>query len=165
MKEKNNKFREIVKMRELETMGKAWKKIAGFALAICTLGSACVVGAANVNQTEDIASLGNRTWALDVQPMSDYVYLDAKITAAGTFWIQPGGYHSYRIWVDNTTNRTMTVTITSTFEPTHSFTVGSKSNKSYVVNDASYGKHKVVFSTSNNVLSGTVRVRVSETPL
>ena len=118
-----------------------------------------------MNQTEDIASLGNRTWALDVQPMSDYVYLDAKITAAGTFWIQPGGYHSYRIWVDNTTNRTMTVTITSTFEPTHSFTVGSKSNKSYVVNDASYGKHKVVFSTSNNVLSGTVRVRVSETPL
>ncbi len=166
MKEKNNKFREIVKMRELETMGKAWKKIAGFALAICTLGSACVVGAANVNQTEDIASLGNRTWALDVQPMSDYVYLDAKnYRSRHIFGYSRGGYHSYRIWVDNTTNRTMTVTITSTFEPTHSFTVGSKSNKSYVVNDASYGKHKVVFSTSNNVLSGTVRVRVSETPL
>ena len=139
-----------------------WKKVVGLVLAACTLASACVTSAASVNYAEDTVG---RNGSVEIRPMSSYVQLDTKITAAGASWIQPWVYSSYRIWVDNTTNRTMTVTITSAFEPTHSFTVGSLSNKSYVINDVSYGKHKVVFSTSNNMLSGTVRVRVSETAL
>ena len=146
-------------------MRKVWKKVAGFTLAVCTLASACVVSATSVDGTEEATLIVDKKELIEIQPMANYVQLDTKITAAGASWTQPWGYSSYRIWVDNTTNRTMTVTITSTFEPAHSFTVGSLSNKSYVVNDASYGKHKVVSSTSNDMLSGTVRVRVSETPL
>lgn len=142
-------------------MKNVWKKLVGFTLAACTLASACVVSATSEEEMAVIDKKGS----IEIQPMANYVQLDTKISAAGAYWTQPWGYSAYRIWVDNTTNRTMTVTITSIFEPTHSFTVGAQSNKSYVVNDASYGKHKVIFSTSNNVLSGTVRVRVSEAPL
>ena len=146
-------------------MRKVWKKVAGFTLAVCTLASACVGSATSVDGTEEATLIVDKKELIEIQPMANYVQLDTKITAAGASWTQPWGYSSYRIWVDNTTNQTMTVTITSVLEDTHVFSVFPKSGKTYTINEASYGKHSIDFQTNNGVVSGTVRVRVANEAL
>lgn len=59
----------------------------------------------------------------------------------------------------------MSVTITYFGNKTHVFSVPAGKSETYVVNDATYGSHKISFKTVNNVLSGTVRVRVSDMEL
>lgn len=146
-------------------MGKVLRKLAGVTLAACTLTSACVAGAVSCNYEENTAAIFNKESVTKIEPLSNYVQLDTKITAAGASWTQPWGYSSYRIWVDNTTRQTMTVTITSVLEKTHTFSVLPKSSRNYVINEASYGKHSISFKTSDSVLSGTVRVRVANEAL
>lgn len=142
------------------TMRNRWKKALSTALALCALSSACIAGAAEpVNPTE--AGLGGAV----AQPMTDYVILNTTIKKDGESWTQPIGYNSYRVWVENTTKLAMTVTITYSGSKTHVFSVPAGKSDTYVVNDAVSGSHKISFKTVNNVLSGTVRVRVSDVAL
>ena len=84
---------------------------------------------------------------------------------SGVSWYQPKEYVSYRIWVDNTTNNSMRVTITDPQGRIRTFSVPAHGNKSYVGNGVESGTYRLSFSTSNGVLSGTVRVRVSDVAL
>lgn len=126
------------------------KRCVSLLLLFLTVSSCCIASAAN-----------DRNPA----PMADHVALDTAITSAGSSWSQPFGYPAYRIWVNNTTSQTMTVTISTALSQSHTFSVPAKSAKAYTVNNASYGRQKISFKTKNNVLSGTVRVRVSSVAL
>lgn len=142
-----------------EKMNPVWKKFVGLILAVCTLAPACVTSAASVDYTEGIDG------SVAIQPMSSYIQLDTKVTVAGASWTQPWGYSSYRIWVDNTTGTLMTVTITSPGGQKKNLYVPADTSKTYTENSAKYGKYRVSFQCYGDTLSGTIRVRVSETSL
>lgn len=72
---------------------------------------------------------------------------------------------SCRIWVDNTVSNSMRVKITDPQRDTKIFSVPAHGNKSYVGNGVESGTYRLSFSTSNGVLSRTVRVRVSDVAL
>lgn len=72
---------------------------------------------------------------------------------------------SCRIWVDNTVSNSMRVKITDLQRDTKIFSVPAHGNKSYVGNGVESGTYRLSFSSSNGVLSGTVRVRVSDVAL
>ena len=65
----------------------------------------------------------------------------------------------------NTTNNSMRVTITDPQGRLRTFSVPAHGNKSYVGNGVESGTYRLSFSSSNGVLSGTVRVRVSDVAL
>lgn len=124
------------------------KKALCCILMVCTLSSTCLVFAAGNDDSE-------------FTPMSSQIAVDANITRYGVSWHQGSEFIAYRFWIENTTNQTMTARI---YKPNGAITlviVPAGGNKSYVDNNAVYGTYDVTFSTSNNVLSGTVRVRVS----
>lgn len=144
------------------------RKVICIALAVCTMSTACVVFAADSNTAEKnegqmVVQTGTGE---EISPLTSRIAVDAAIRESGVSWTQPIGYGSYRIWVDNTTNKTMVVTITGGFgEKSHTFSVPKKSNKSLTVNDAGWGKHTVSFDNDSGEYSGTVRVRISDATL
>ncbi len=141
---------------------KLYKQVTGAILATCVLAMACVAGAAEpVAQETMPAAAGGST----IDPMANKLVLDTPISTAGAAWYQEKGYTSYQMWVENTTKLAMTVTITYSGSKTHVFSVPAGKSDTYVVNDAVSGSHKISFKTVNNVLSGTVRVRVSDVAL
>jgi hypothetical protein len=97
--------------------------------------------------------------------MASHIAVDTRVTKYGVSWYQPKEYVSYRIWVDNTTNNSVRVTITDPQGRIRTFSVPAHGNKSYVGNGVESGTYRLSFSTSNGVLSGTVRVRVSDVAL
>ena len=99
------------------------------------------------------------------QLMASHIAVDTTVTKYGVSWYQPKEYVSYRIWVDNTTNNSMRVTITDPQGRLRTFSVPAHGNKSYVGNGVESGTYRLSFSSSNGVLSGTVRVRVSDVAL
>ena len=62
-------------------------------------------------------------------------------------------------------NNSMRVTITDPQGRLRTFSVPAHGNKSYVGNGVESGTYRLSFSSSNGVLSGTVRVRVSDVAL
>lgn len=141
---------------------KLYKQVTGAILATCVLAMACVAGAAEpVAQETMLAAAEGST----IDPMANKLVLDTPISTAGAAWYQEKGYTSYQVWVENTTKLAMTVTITYSGSKTHVFSVPAGKSDTYVVNDAVSGSHKISFKTVNNVLSGTVRVRVSDVAL
>ena len=141
------------------------KRALSIILAVCAFSTACIAGAAEASQVEPVVPVETGTGGTIVQPMNDYVLVDHSITKDGASWSQPWGYGSYRVWVENTTKLAMSVTITYSGNKTRVFSVPAGKSETYVVNDATYGSHKISFKTVNNVLSGTVRVRVSDMTL
>lgn len=138
-----------------------WRKMVCAVLAACSLSTVCVAGA--VEPTTPAAA---EVQGSAIVPLASHIGLDASITRKSESWSQNSGYGSYRVWVDNTTSQRMTVTITSRSNADqHTFYVPANSNKTYTVNDAVSGNHIITFATASGVLSGTVRVRVSEEPL
>ena len=105
---------------------KLYKQVTGAILATCVLAMACVAGAAEpVAQETMPAAAGGST----IDPMANKLVLDTPISKAGSSWYQEKGYTSYRVWVENTTQYKMTVTITEPSGKTRSFTVVVKSRK------------------------------------
>lgn len=98
-------------------------------------------------------------------PMASAIALDTNVTQSGSAWYQMNGYPSYRVWVENTTNYIMTVRITSPKGLTTTFLVPAGGSNKCISNNATEGVHELTFSTTGNVVSGTVRVRVSTMPL
>lgn len=136
------------------------KKILCMFLVVCALASDCIAGAVGPIAMEFQAG------GAEAQPMVSYVIVDNDVSKDGASWTQPRGYSSYRVWVENTTNYQMKVTIqSSSSEDSHIFYVSANDDKTYVVNDAVSGAHTITFSTSTGVLSGTVRVRVANVVL
>ena len=139
-----------------------WKKLVCLVLAVCSLS---VVGTARAVETTMLpAVLGAQS--TEIQPMASHIGLDAAIKKTGLSWMQTRGYGSYRVWVENTTNRQMKVTITSSSSSDyHQYYVPAKDSRTYVVNNAVSGSHSISFDAGGGDVSGTVRVRVSEEPL
>ncbi len=141
------------------------KRALSIILAVCAFSTACIAGAAESGRIEQTVPVEMENSGTVVHPMNDYVLLNVPITKKEESWSQPWGYSSYRVWVENTTKLAMSVTITYFGNKTHVFSVPAGKSETYVVNDATYGSHKISFKTVNNVLSGTVRVRVSDMAL
>lgn len=138
-----------------------YQRMMGAILVTCVLATACVAGAAEPVAQETMPAAAGST----VDPMASRLVLDTPIPKGGAAWYQEKGYTSYRVWVENTTQYKMTVTITEPSGTTRSFTVDAGKNKTYPVNGASSGAHKLSFSTGGHEVSGTVRVRVSDVAL
>lgn len=133
-----------------------WKKILCTILVICSLASACMINAAEVEKQSDTG----------ITPRASYLAADANITSYGIYWHQPDGYPAYRVWIDNTTGALMTVTITSPSGQTKNIYVTAGNNMTYTNNNAEDdGTYRATFHTYADALSGTIRVRVSTTPL
>jgi len=98
-----------------------------------------------------------------IEVFSSYQIVYDPISAGGSEWTQPIGYCSYRVWVDNTSNETMKVTVTSD-GGTFVMEVAPNSSKIILtVNNAAEGYvHKIDFKTQSGVGSGSVAVRVSD---
>ncbi len=143
-------------------MRNVWKKIVGLTLAACTLTSACVVGAAEPTKGEPISA---NIRGGEIVPMASDIVVNTSIVGSTISWYQRPGYPSYRVWVDNTTGTLMTVTITEPSGEREKFFVPADTNKSYTVNDAEDGFYDILFESYADKLSGTIRIRVSETPL
>lgn len=138
------------------------RKMLCTVLAACALSTLCVAGAVETAAPAAAAEVPT----MGVVPMASHIGLDTSITKKSVSWTQTSGYESYRVWVDNTTSQRMTVTITSKSNADkHTFYVPANSNKSYTVNNAVSGTHTITFATASGDLSGTVRVRVSDTTL
>lgn len=139
-----------------------WRKMVCTVLAVCSLSTFCVAAAVESAPSTAAAEAP----VMGIVPMASHIGLDTSITRKNVSWTQTSGYDSYRVWVDNTTSQRMTVTITSKSNADkHTFYVPANSNKSYTVNDAVSGTHTITFATASGDLSGTVRVRVSDTTL
>ena len=100
-----------------------------------------------------------------ISPMANFLALDTNIANRPSGWVQMEDFIAYRIWIDNTTDALMTVTITSPSGQTKNLYITSGSNKTYTNNSAEEGTYRLSFHTYASTLSGTVRVRVSTTPL
>lgn len=144
-------------------MKSLWKKTLCVTLVLCTFLSACIVGAADSDQTSS-STVTNQNSAT-ISPRWSDVALDTNITSYGANWIQPDDFPSFRVWVDNTTGALMTVTITFPSGQTKNMYITSGSNQTYTNNDADPGVYRLSFHTYASTLSGTVRVRVSNVPL
>ena len=140
---------------------KQWKRVLGIVLAWCALSSVCAMGAESTVEKRD-----QESWkGTETKLMASHIAVDTTVTKYGVSWYQPKEYVSYRIWVDNTTNNSMRVTITDPQGRLRTFSVPAHGNKSYVDNGVESGTYRLSFSSSNGVLSGTVRVRVSDVAL
>lgn len=96
-------------------------------------------------------------------PRASQVVVEQSINSTGASWTQPFGNKSYKVWISNTTNQTMTITHRSGLR-NDTYQVAPNTNKVIlVVNDAiPFAAHYLDFSTTNGVLSGRVTVRVSD---
>lgn len=98
-----------------------------------------------------------------IEAYSSYVIVDDPISAGGSEWTQPTGYCGYRVWVENTSDETMKVTVTSAGGTFPREVPPNESKVILVVNNAAEGYvHTIDFKTASGVGSGTVRVRVSD---
>lgn len=141
------------------------KKIFCVVLALCALPLVCTAGASDISkQDPSFRNIQDANSTTD-SPMSSDIALNTNITKRGASWVQGAGYPAYRLWIDNTTNSLMTATITSPSGKKTSVSIASGSNKSIVNNNAEIGRYTILFRTTSNVLSGTVRVRISTTPI
>lgn len=140
---------------------KQWKRVLGIVLAWCAALFCVCEGAESTVEKRD------RRVGKEQKPNSwpSHIAVDTTVTKYGVSWYQPKEYVSYRIWVDNTTNNSMRVTITDPQGRLRTFSVPAHGNKSYVGNGVESGTYRLSFSSSNGVLSGTVRVRVSDVAL
>lgn len=98
---------------------------------------------------------------------TDLIIDKANITDDGVSWRQPYGYNAFRVWVSNTTNKTMTVKITSTWGYEQTITVPANSSKTVKTENNAHSlvTYRVDFSTSIGTVSGKVSVRVSDKDL
>lgn len=132
-----------------------WKKLVCLVLAVCSLSVVGTAKAAEVDPGTEITPMANRL-----------VINKLAITRESESWYQQSGYDSYRVWVENTSNRLMAVTIRSACgSEYHRYFVSANSSKNYVVNDAVSGVHTISFDVGTATLSGTLSVRISEEPL
>ena len=128
---------------------KQWKRVLGIVLAWCALSSVCAMGAESTVEKRD-----QESWkGTETKLMASHIAVDTTVTKYGVSW------------VDNTTNNSMRVTITDPQGRLRTFSVPAHGNKSYVGNGVESGTYRLSFSSSNGVLSGTVRVRVSDVAL
>ncbi len=94
-------------------------------------------------------------------PYDSYTIVNTSITSTGFSWTQPEGNTAYRIWVNNTRDIPVKVTV-SYGSKSYYFYVSANSGLAYTVNNAWQGTvHTVDFSTSDGAVSGTAAVRVS----
>lgn len=135
-----------------------WKKSVCLMLIILALTVPCVLGVEE-RTTSNVSVSAAKDDVSEINPMADQLVVNCAITKKSEGWFQSAGYPSYKVWVNNTTNQQMKVTVTNPRNQTQAFYVPPGGNKSYVSNHVDSGFYKVSFSTSNNVLSGTVRVR------
>ena len=107
---------------------KQWKRV-GIVLAWCALpASVCAMGAESTVEKRDRERLERNRGKL----MASHVAVDTAVTKYVISWYQPKEYVSYRIWVDNTTNNSMRVTITDPQGGSEHFLFQPHGNKSYV---------------------------------
>lgn len=88
-----------------------------------------------------------------------------KIYTSDTIWSQPVGYASYRVHIVNTRNEILTVTSRQANGTRTSYECKANDSITLLHNGATSGQHKLSFTTSSGTVSGTVAVRVSDTPL
>ena len=97
---------------------------------------------------------------------ANYLILDSSISpGTNLYWDQP--YKYYRVWVQNTSNRSMTVTITHNVGPvpiTKDFVVPAGGQKTQTYSTTAV-RHYVSFDNGEGSESGTIRVRVSDQEL
>lgn len=106
---------------------KQWKRVLGIVLAWCALSSVCAMGAESTVEKRD-----QESWkGTETKLMASHIAVDTTVTKYGVSWYQPKEYVSYRIWVDNTTNNSMRVTITDPQGRLRTFSVPAHGNKSY----------------------------------
>lgn len=145
-------------------MKTTWRTLLCSVLILCCLSSACIIGATNISEKSPTSNISLQSDS-DISSRANFLALDASITKNGVAWAQLEDYIAYRIWIDNTTGALMTVTITSPSGQTKNLYVTSGNDLTYTNNNAEQGVYRVSFHTYADALSGTVRVRVSTTPL
>lgn len=145
-------------------MKNLWRRILCLMLVVFSFIPICLVSAAEMPNSSfsQVAIEDNNP---EISPRWNDIALDSPITSNGAAWYQQESCTAFRLWVDNTTGALMTVTITFPSGQTKNVYVTAGSNKSYTNNDAEYGVYRVSFHTYASTLSGTIRVRVSTTPL
>ena len=149
------------------------KRVGILALALCIIFSAVSLPtgcyALDRDSKEEVAIYGDTEYKDDNASKANYIILDQSISSYGASWNQPGDCNAYRIWVENTTNEKMVVTVTYKKglwgTGSHIMTVSANSNNQFTVNNAVKGLHDVDFTTSSGLVSGTIRVRVSDQDL
>jgi hypothetical protein len=102
-----------------------------------------------------------------IDPFNSYIIVDDPVTHGGSRWNQPVGYSSYRVWVHNTSDAPMTVTVKyNNGMHSHKATLAPGEKRVVVkTNGAVVGEHIINFTTNTGTVSGIVRVRVSDTTL
>lgn len=146
-------------------MKKTWKVFLCTTLVMCTLSSACIFGATNdadQSSTLPVEASQNDT---GISSRANFLSLDISITGYDYAWRQMDGYTSFRAWVENTTDALMIVTITYPSGKTKNLYVTAGNSTTYTNNNAEFGIHTVSFYSYADSFSGTMRVRVSTTPL
>lgn len=141
------------------------KQILCVTLILCSLPFICVAGDMEAVNQPLPSENANAQSSTVPSPMASLIALEESITRNSFSWYQQRGYPSYRVWVENTTNYIMTVKITSPNGLTTTFLVPAGGSNQHVSNNATDGGYDITFNTTGNVLSGTVRVRVSTVPL
>lgn len=141
---------------------RVYQKMIGAVLTFCMLTTVCATAASDsITEENSFVSVN----AGNIIPMASNLILDSSISSAGTGWYQEKHYTSYRVWVENTSQYKMTVTITEPNGTKRNFTVDAGKNKSYSVNGVSSGFYRLSFNTGGKDVSGTVRVRVADVSL
>ena len=140
------------------------KQILCITLILCSLPFICMAGDMETISQPSPLDNANAQSSTDLSPMASVIAMDQSITRSNFSWYQQEGYPSYRVWVENTTNYIMTVRITSPKGLTTTFLVPAGGSNKCVSNTAVEGGYDISFSTTGNVLGGTVRVRVSTVP-
>ena len=145
-------------------MKKLCKKMLCSICAIALiLGATTPAFAADAGTDFDPTETETSASASSIMPLANEAVIDrARITSQGVDWVQPAGYKSYRIWVQNDTDLEMKVTHSSGLITNQYFLAPREQRIIYVNNSAiPFAPHHLDFSTNTGYVAGFVSVRVS----
>lgn len=98
-----------------------------------------------------------------IMPLNNYqIIKNEDITTDGTDWVQPFGYGSYKIWIENSTDEEMTIVHTAGFKE-RQYKVPAHENKVVFINNSALPNvsHVLDFSIPSGAASGDVLGRVA----
>ncbi|MBD7970297.1 hypothetical protein [Paenibacillus gallinarum] len=103
----------------------------------------------------------------NVLPRTSYLVIDnANLNAGGNSWNQPSGFNHARLYVSNTSSKSLTITVSyksgSGKVKLESYLISAKSSETVTIADASGHTFYVDYSTSDGTVSGKINVRVSD---
>ena len=147
------------------------RRLASFVLALCFLCTSMSITsfAASNEPTRDPEVLAPDIGPLP-EPRDNYLLLDHEpfTSRYGIDWVQPSGFNSYKVWIQNNTKYTMYLTLTyegmdEDVEPMTAALAPHEADVVFVVNNAWAVEHSIDARVSDGNVQGIVSVRVAGT--